>query len=49
MCIRDRGNAAAGEESMYDLGNVFGVAVLGSLSSMLYRYTHLTLPTPPYV
>ena len=25
------------EESMYDLGNVFGVAVLGSLSSMLYR------------
>ena len=22
---------------MYDLGNVFGVAVLGSLSSMLYR------------
>ena len=31
------GNAAAVEESMYDLGNVFGVAVLGSLSSMLYR------------
>ena len=29
------GNAV--EESMYDLGNVFGVAVLGSLSSMLYR------------
>jgi DHA2 family multidrug resistance protein-like MFS transporter len=31
------GNAAAVEESMYDLGDVFGVAVLGSLSSMLYR------------
>jgi DHA2 family multidrug resistance protein-like MFS transporter len=31
------GNATAVEESMYDLGNVFGVAVLGSLSSMLYR------------
>ena len=31
------GNAISVEESMYDLGNVFGVAVLGSLSSMLYR------------
>ena len=31
------GNAHFVEESMYDLGNVFGVAVLGSLSSMLYR------------
>ncbi|MEB6118604.1 QacA/B family quaternary ammonium compound efflux MFS transporter [Mammaliicoccus sciuri] len=31
------GNAAAVEESMYDLGNVFGVAVLGSLSSYFYR------------
>lgn len=31
------GNAAAIEESMYDLGNVFGVAVLGSLASLLYR------------
>jgi len=31
------GNAAAIEESMYDLGNVFGVAVLGSIASLLYR------------
>ncbi len=31
------GNATAIEESMYDLGNVFGVAVLGSLASLLYR------------
>lgn len=31
------GNAAAIEESMYDLGNVFGVAILGSLASLLYR------------
>jgi DHA2 family multidrug resistance protein-like MFS transporter len=31
------GNAAAIEESMYDLGNVFGVAVLGSLASQFYR------------
>lgn len=31
------GNAAAIEESMYDLGNVFGIAILGSLASLLYR------------
>lgn len=31
------GNAAAIEESMYDLGNVFGIAILGSLASQLYR------------
>lgn len=31
------GNAAAIEESMYDIGNVFGVAILGSLASQIYR------------
>lgn len=31
------GNAAAIEESMYDLGNVLGIAVLGSISAELYR------------
>lgn len=31
------GNAAAIEESMYDLGNVLGVAVLGSIAAALYR------------
>ncbi|WP_228479326.1 MFS transporter [Microbacterium atlanticum] len=31
------GNAAAIEESMYDLGNVLGVALLGSISLAAYR------------
>ncbi|MEU6644607.1 MFS transporter [Saccharomonospora sp. NPDC046836] len=31
------GNAAAIEESMYDLGNVFGIALLGSIAAVLYR------------
>lgn len=31
------GNAAAIEESMYDLGNVLGIAVLGSIAAQLYR------------
>ncbi|KXO98219.1 MFS transporter [Tsukamurella pseudospumae] len=30
------GNAAALEESSYDLGNVLGVAILGSVAAMLY-------------
>ena len=31
------GDAAAIEESMYDLGNVLGIAALGSLAAALYR------------
>lgn len=31
------GNAAAVEETAYDLGNVIGVAVLGSVAAILYR------------
>lgn len=31
------GNAAAIEESAYDLGNVFGIAVLGSVAAWIYR------------
>ncbi|MDO5077838.1 MFS transporter [Corynebacterium sp.] len=31
------GNAAAIEESMYDLGEVFGVAILGSVAASVYR------------
>ena len=31
------GNAAAIEETSYDLGNVLGVAILGSLAALLYR------------
>ncbi|OUZ10321.1 hypothetical protein BHE97_08240 [Aeromicrobium sp. PE09-221] len=31
------GNAAAIEESMYDLGNVLGIAVLGSIAAAIYR------------
>ncbi|MDA3647132.1 MFS transporter [Saccharopolyspora indica] len=31
------GNAAAAEETAYDLGNVLGVAVLGSAASVAYR------------
>ncbi|TMQ96750.1 MFS transporter [Actinomadura soli] len=31
------GNAAAIEETSYDLGNVLGVAVLGSVAALLYR------------
>ncbi len=31
------GNSAAIEESMYDLGNVFGVAVIGSIAAAFYR------------
>lgn len=31
------GNAAAIEESMYDLGNVLGVAILGSVAAAKYR------------
>ncbi|WP_222432946.1 MFS transporter [Corynebacterium canis] len=31
------GNAAAIEESMYDLGEVFGVAMLGSVAAVVYR------------
>jgi DHA2 family multidrug resistance protein-like MFS transporter len=34
------GNAAAIEESMYDVGNVLGIAVLGSIAAALYR-SHL--------
>ncbi|MCO5316387.1 MAG: MFS transporter [Solirubrobacterales bacterium] len=36
------GNAAAIEESMYDLGNVLGIAVLGSLAAGLFR-AHLEI------
>lgn len=31
------GNAATIEESMYDLGNVFGIALLGSIAAAVYR------------
>ena len=31
------GNAAAIEETAYDLGNVLGVAILGSVASLVYR------------
>ncbi|KAB2328914.1 MFS transporter [Bacillus mesophilum] len=31
------GNAAAIEETMYDFGNVLGIAVLGSISALFYR------------
>lgn len=31
------GNAAAIEESMYDLGNVLGISILGSISAVFYR------------
>lgn len=31
------GSAAAIEESMYDLGNVLGIAILGGISAGLYR------------
>lgn len=31
------GNAAAIEESMFDLGNVFGIALLGSIAAAVYR------------
>ncbi|WUI00717.1 MFS transporter [Spirillospora sp. NBC_00431] len=31
------GNAAAIEETSYDLGNVLGVAILGSVAALLYR------------
>lgn len=31
------GNAAAIEESMYDLGNVLGISILGSISALFYR------------
>ena len=44
------GNAAAIEETAYDLGNVLGVAVLGSIAAALYRNhldtAGLTGPTP---
>lgn len=32
------GNAAAIEESMYDLGNVLGISILGSISALFYRH-----------
>lgn len=35
--IEKSGNASALEEVMYDLGNVFGIAILGSLASNFYR------------
>lgn len=35
--VEKAGNAAAIEEAMYDLGNVLGIAVLGSLAAALYR------------
>ncbi|MGI2295631.1 MFS transporter [Paenibacillus sp. GXUN7292] len=38
------GNAAAIEESAYDLGNVFGIAMLGSIASWIYR-DHLKAET----
>ncbi|EON34905.1 Permease, MFS superfamily protein [Gordonia terrae C-6] len=40
------GNAAALEETAYDLGNVLGVAILGSVASILYRSTLTTDPIP---
>ncbi|WP_342455966.1 MFS transporter [Nocardiopsis sp. N85] len=44
------GNAAAIEETAYDLGNVLGVAVVGSIASVVYRahldVADLTGPTP---
>ncbi|CAL9355405.1 Antiseptic resistance protein [Nocardiopsis dassonvillei] len=44
------GNAAAIEETAYDLGNVLGVAVLGSIAAAVYRghldTSGLTGPTP---
>ncbi|RKT82172.1 MFS transporter, DHA2 family, multidrug resistance protein [Saccharopolyspora antimicrobica] len=39
------GNAAAAEETAYDLGNVLGVAVLGSAASVAYR-AHLEAGVP---
>ncbi|WP_247741112.1 MFS transporter [Cohnella sp. LGH] len=38
------GNAAAIEESMYDLGGVLGIAILGSIAAQLYR-NHLNIET----
>lgn len=35
--VAKAGNAAAIEETAYDVGNVLGVAVLGSIASALYR------------
>ncbi|MFL1381563.1 MULTISPECIES: MFS transporter [unclassified Nocardiopsis] len=44
------GNAAAIEETAYDLGNVLGVAVLGSIAAAVYRghldTSGITGPTP---
>lgn len=40
---RKAGSASAISETAYELGVVFGIAVLGSLVSFLYR-SHLTLP-----
>ncbi|ROZ98258.1 MFS transporter [Gordonia sp. OPL2] len=40
------GNAAALEETAYDLGNVLGVAILGSIASVLYRSTLSSTPLP---
>jgi MFS transporter, DHA2 family, multidrug resistance protein len=40
------GNAAALEETAYDLGNVLGVAILGSAASVLYRSTLSSTPLP---
>ena len=40
------GNAAALEETAYDLGNVLGVAILGSVASILYRTTLTAEPVP---
>ncbi|MEF2246559.1 MFS transporter [Paenibacillus sp. IITD108] len=40
--VEKAGNASAMEEIMYDLGNVFGIAVLGSVASNLYR-SHLNI------
>lgn len=31
------GNAAAIEESMYDIGNVLGIAIIGSIAAAIYR------------
>lgn len=35
--VEKAGNASAMEEVMYDLGNVFGLAILGSLAASFYR------------
>ncbi|WP_232138888.1 hypothetical protein [Staphylococcus gallinarum] len=33
------GSAAAIEETVYDLGNVLGIAILGSIATLVYRAT----------